>query len=788
MKIKSTFCTALLLLLTYCITIKSTYAQQVLPESFLREYQKRANDPNVSVEEKMRMAKEMQQLMQQQNKDLNAEALAKTNAIKASGCVAGTFKDTVKVNFKYSCDTKYTMSTGSGGTISKNYHAKASGSGYAAACIGRMQCHLVYVDTAAKAPFQIQASGTSHATADCPDLPLSADHTGIAIPSTLRFSFHYTPENQASDFSLGINEQVSYSGSNPLGGSCGESLGDIGSNTLSGEGVEENFACAPYRGGFKLISEKTLKRTVVNGGIEEQYSGTERYVVYIGCDPEEQKYVAQLLPMQKDSFKKFIPRGPELDGSTTKGNSIAFHILVHEKGDENKVYPLPYKVAYHLRSVTHYTGYCMNFPLKKDHPNTNADLVFEPSLVSNSNFYSKVSEADLETVKGRGAVAPAVLTAMDYGAYGVLTAVVTLDDGTELDAVNFMNFNKDSLQIPLDDNHNLIADAWEQKEGILNYNYPMTWDNDPNPNNGKVGDNIFMFDEYRGLAYADPANNDEFRFIRLSPLKKELFVMAVTKNYLEQAKRGTELFEQASQLKIYYFKRQGVTEMDMLKNTYPRCMNFNTPFLRHFYCVAAKITEDTAPGIEENTMGSNILREGIPEGNGSYFPSEVDYVYASIKNIRADIEWHINWLRPYCADTCFPLDQRTLRQAIADYQANIDTNKAGIMIRENVEKGIKEMIAFTICHELGHATHMHHHNLNYPPVEKDEKRGWFTGDADCPMRYWLRTGSFEMRNNSEWAMLYWTGYWKPSTGITPLGNTFRFCTTKDDCFHQMSLR
>ncbi|HZK76024.1 MAG TPA: hypothetical protein VFD13_03865 [Candidatus Kapabacteria bacterium] len=116
-----------------------------------------------------------------------------------------------------------------------------------------------------------------------------------------------------------------------------------------------------------------------------------------------------------------------------------------------------------------------------------------------------------------GANLPAILTSYDYAAHAKLKATIVLQEsGTQLEA-HFAGEAKTEIPIPKDDNGNNIADYWEDTSGVLDKNYPETWDGEHVDGNDHDGDGLTLFEEYRGFLING-------KYERLSPKVKDIFL------------------------------------------------------------------------------------------------------------------------------------------------------------------------------------------------------------------------------------------------------------------------
>jgi len=123
--------------------------------------------------------------------------------------------------------------------------------------------------------------------------------------------------------------------------------------------------------------------------------------------------------------------------------------------------------------------------------------------------------------------------------------------------------------------------------------------------------------------------------------------------------------------------------------------------------------------------------------------------------------------------------------ANAEFHVNIDPNHASPQVALNIATNIQHIISYTVSHELGHATNIHHHNAANPGPDDIN---YYKGSPNCVMRYWMDNHYPE--NCMTWMQMWIFGLWNPAAMVTPKGGTdyIKLCTTSDDCFHQMKLK
>jgi len=529
---------------------------------------------------------------------------------------------------------------------------------------------------------------------------------------------------------------------------------------------------------------------------EQNANITETLTADIGGP--DQQYEAVLKPMPKSKYETWLPKGPKVDGSDdTKGDdSSKFYVEVHDKNNPNILYPGNFTVRYALKNITHYKGFNSNYPIEG--ADDKADLKISDSTKHfwiNAFDPTKCTDSVATSVINNGSLAIVQITCMDYGAWARLTAEVTLDNSDVINASPYYDKNKTYITIPYDKDDNKIADAWEEHEHILGYGYGVNWDRDLKPDNGNLGDNIALIDEYRGFLTEDDSFSPVYN--RLSPQVKELFTIGLADmtgfgaTYKAAIRAGAMGYGKVTNVKVYHFSnsKYGRPENSIMNSTYGRWVNFNSPTDKHLHGIA--IYADDHPAVrpdQAKALATTIPLIGVDAGNqttGAFVPDEV-------KEIHLWTDYIVN-VQPFKPNE-FPPDQQPGHEAFArrmataiaatnaEFHANIDVNHASPVVAQYYDVNITRLITFTVAHELCHATHIHHHHI---ADGGSDEMAYFKGVGNCLIRYW--GDSDFMPNCATWRQMYIFGLWNPASMLSPGRQPMVLCTSQDDCFHQMKL-
>ncbi len=383
---------------------------------------------------------------------------------------------------------------------------------------------------------------------------------------------------------------------------------------------------------------------------------TTDLVVSIGGQPET--YEAILEPIasvpgaQLATYSKFVPIGPHPGAKDGKLDTVAFRVyLVKKANPGERVTNVPFQVRYALES-SHEPGYSINMP---ENGKADNDLVWHP-LVAKLSGVQQLTDTTLTTTPDQGAFVMAMVQSKDFGAYGKLRAHVQLKTGEGLDA-HLAGANVPDAKIPLDDNDNHIADAWEHAEQLTDID--ATSDKEHFDGNNFDGDGLTLYEEYRGAV----VNGTH---VRLDPKKKDLFLLNKTGNDLGAA---AAIFEAAAAPAVDVHV---CIDGELPKDTH--LVNANSSFARgggQHGVVAYNKPTPTPGGIAETVPdkppgGSDMASRAAARDHTAASPGHV---------IELDI----------------------------DYKAAAEAAKT------QSARSVAANQAYAAAHELGHAVGIHHH-------------------------------------------------------------------------------
>ena len=291
-----------------------------------------------------------------------------------------------------------------------------------------------------------------------------------------------------------------------------------GSYPFGSEGDDRYHALLTFRFSNEDLRNLQKVRKVQEGSFtSEDGTVTQRYKLTLeGAPPEDETEVTVTVDEAFDTWK------PEanLKAPEKPGNALTFKVEVHKKGQPGVARKA--KLLVSLPKVSKNQGICGNWP-KEASPEEGLrfwadDCPKEQGLLFN-NRTTLESDAPLEKATFR-------VRSFDYGAWGTLKVTAKSEEGKDL-KVTLRGKDTGELDLPLDEDRNRIADAWERSTA---YGKARTWDEDTVAGQDAKGDGITLYDEYRGIVAPEGKGGREFR--RLSPNHKEIFLLDPSQEFM----------------------------------------------------------------------------------------------------------------------------------------------------------------------------------------------------------------------------------------------------------------
>lgn len=437
---------------------------------------------------------------------------------------------------------------------------------------------------------------------------------------------------------------------------------------------------------------------------------------FIGkSQPDVEAIIYPIVPMTDSknyTYEHWLPKGPKVNGSSPadEGDTkLAFKLKIVDRKDPAKTFH-NYTVDWRLDEVTKYAGYCNNYPKYTGMFDMKADLRFANETKA-SDYFQGVTDNDAPTLPGKGEFGTVRINCMDYGAWGKLTAQVTLEDGTLIETADpYYDEMKDYLAIPFDNDENRLADWWEDSLGIKHSNHPLTWDEDNKPDKQRDnGDGYSLFEEYRGFAVHN-ANSGIDTFARTDPFFKDVFIYDQD-NLFKLAYQN----QNPAKLRWHYVTKDQIVFLDDDKlNAMHRWVNFNKVpeyYYANQYSIVLMKRAGTNPctyGNGEDAVGVTYGRDEFCDCNKLTKPGNAapDQWTSPVKNHIETIIW----------------DGR-----ITSELEGMDENKIAIAHGVQLQNAVR--------HEIGHYLGIQHHHTT--STNKNGVKYWnnsMDGDPNCVMR------------------------------------------------------
>lgn len=516
------------------------------------------------------------------------------------------------------------------------------------------------------------------------------------------------------------------------------------------------------RSGLESLIEDPSKPVVLNGteyAYSKIYDSEKGYTEYttitkVTLTLQGEKPEVDAIISYPVTFESWLPEAGGNEKTPGNGIPVSVRIEAKDKPNDKAAYTATFK--FELVDVSKEKGICTNYPLNgtddfdlKINPELNADLTVS---------------ADGQSAESKSGLQQTVvfISAHDWGAYGKLKVTAKLSNGQEVVAYIEGDKDKKSLRIPMDENENRVADAWEKAKGIFEKNLDPLWDEDNQPaNQRRNGDGYTLYEEYRG--FKTLAKNH----VRTSPLKKDLFVYdadGLVKEYYEP--------HNPAKLALHYVNPTMMQYTGEAKNPSNRRVNFNSGTYQYAKQYALNVRKWTS------------AKDGV------YGLAEDTHAVSEAAGKEGEVAKFIQW-----SDEISGYDYyRTLEQPLKDiYLVKISPSEIERFVRLMVgsqnqvlrQQVFTKIITSTVIHEVGHAIGIRHH-------ANDDVKGLHLGVIDCAMRY---TTDDELRNPGQLRANYLYckkgETWKRAAQRTDTnGNTeYYFEEEKsDNCFGRIDIK
>jgi hypothetical protein len=478
------------------------------------------------------------------------------------------------------------------------------------------------------------------------------------------------------------------------------------------------------------------------------------------------------------AFDQWLPVGGE--DESKPGGICVVRVFLRSKTDPDAIPPLA-RFTIQLSDVSREPGICLNFPHRSAPPSGSGDEApFDLQIAPGKNMklaengqYAEVTNAVAELRLG--------IQTYDYGAFGKLKVTANTVDGQTLVAHVDGHPDQFFLNLPVDENQNHVADAWEKDMEVFDRDLDAKWEGTLDPKyDGQAleGDGISLYEKYRGFQVLTSAGDPEHE--RLDPKLKYLFVRNPDRLAREifRSEHGLqESYPAASKCEVRYVGSMGWTGPGAFKDK-KRIVNFNYTkdkhaVDQHALYVTVNPSKNPFQSDEWVKLARDFGRDKAAEEVDAYGCTYLDYtapaaykdhwrpastfqveIYAAnlTNRVYHTVRYHTE------ADCPSPCDEESLQLRTA---AHIGAHPSSFSTKYTIA------ISATTTHEMGHATGMNHHE----PAQSDPLKPDL---ANCIMRYYRRT-EFE-RNVADRFELLARGH-----------NPSLFCRNIFDCWGQLQV-
>ena len=246
------------------------------------------------------------------------------------------------------------------------------------------------------------------------------------------------------------------------------------------------------------------------------------------------------------------------------------------------------------------------------------------------------------------------IASYDGGGWTTLTAEAILRDGRHIQGRLLVSNGETDIRIPKRDPNSKIAEAWLKANG----NPGETDDNETSKDNNYKGDGLTAYEEYRGVI-------SEGKYKRLDPKKKEVGILARQKDF-SIFNEGIDWFKNASDLTPIRF------DFDKSEIAANRRLNVNAKSAHDFDQYVVHILDG---GLGRNgTLGNTSSNSNL-------------FIPANVTNVTIDWDYI---------------------QIV--YRELVDSAKP-----ETLKFTLREYLAQTVAHELGHSVNIDHHGNDIRP-------------------------------------------------------------------------
>ena len=546
--------------------------------------------------------------------------------------------------------------------------------------------------------------------------------------------------------------------------------GDAGEPPMPKDHTPPPRIAIPYAALSKAV--KTGETTTVTASESYDYGDGKGFEkihvdtkVTLTLHPKDLQLIVE--PWDRDAYEKWLPLpdekesgAPELFGKPPR---FQVHAALHDSskpiveagGHTRPDADRGGRIDLYLTEVSQNKGIAMNFP-PPGKGDDKPDLFFPKDGQPTGIHW--VDESHVYTESEDAVEATAVVAARDTGAYGKISgeckALGTKSKSWESDDEFFT--------MPRDKNGNHVADQWEKDHKVFDDGFAPDWDGENLPTLSTAGDDLVLFEEYRGFVVEeDPSQRNE-TFRRMEPLDREVFVFVANKDR-ELKIAGLRMFEKTSGFHVRFLHSRDRAAV-AAPHTYPTWVNFNQTGFSKDKAFGLYIDDLDTYNSEERSIGG-VLPEVAQR------PSLCDVVNVSRKNAE-NLVWQFRqWAKS--SDPSKPM---------TDGAAAIGMSLHDVSTWAEAHDDVlaNRLITWTTLHECSHAIGGRHHGINgivaYNESHAPDPNGKLStqeqvlmssGSPSCPMRYW------DVGADKRETVLFLSGKWDLTTPAD--GGAWSYC-------------
>lgn len=261
------------------------------------------------------------------------------------------------------------------------------------------------------------------------------------------------------------------------------------------------------------------------------------YTIAFNVKPEPVEL--DLIP--QEGFERWMPTSS--GRGDFAGNGVWVRLDLHKPGQPGVRPGIQATFRAELVSTSREPGYCLNGPRYAGQSGGGTDEPYDLRIARGTPEFEVAEDGQSATTQEYTQEGDLLIRSHDYGGYTTLRVTAYTEDGQIVVGQARIGQRPPApdLEIPLDENDNHVADAYERKWDLFDRNLPAEADFAPAPSGQHCdGDGISLYEKYRGFVQGYGT------WDQLDPWHKYLFVYDPYDVALEAA----GMFEAATGLRL----------------------------------------------------------------------------------------------------------------------------------------------------------------------------------------------------------------------------------------------